>query len=184
MDSELNDPAETERSNIILLRGHPSPDWLNFIGATFDVDPEFFRRHLDFRYAKTLPHDFSQPTLPAATSNMTRLRISTIGCRWDKWGNSKQMSQKSLDNFRADAAKSMTDYSATLSRGRDADIATGDSVVRSFTVLDNEHFIIEQDISVCVNATASGCTGKQPPAHLNLINRGLTFALRTSGDMA
>jgi hypothetical protein len=168
--SKLDDPTETEHSNILFLRGYPSPDWLNTVGAKFDVDPGFFRQHLDFRYAKTIPHDFSQPTLPAATPNMTRLRISTIGSRLDKWRSSKHLSQRSLDDFRGKAAKCMADYSATLSRGRGADVATGDSVVRSFSVLDNEHFVIEQDITVYLDATASGHTGKPPRTEPQLLS--------------
>jgi len=54
-------PFESESSNLLtnptyghllFMKGHPSPEWLLASLATYQVDPEFFQRHLDFRYAE------------------------------------------------------------------------------------------------------------------------------------
>jgi hypothetical protein len=150
---------EPGSANLLFLRGYPSPEWINTIGAKFSIDPEFFRRHLDFRNATGTSSDFSLPTLPSATVNMTRLRISTLASRLDNWRASNQWLQGDLDLLREETSASFHEYLNTIRRGRDADVRTGDSIVRAFSVLSHEYLSIEQDISIYVELLESGIFG-------------------------
>ncbi len=47
---------------IVFLRGFPSPDWLNQIGASLQVDPEFIHRHMEVPMS-SLPSCLSRPLL-------------------------------------------------------------------------------------------------------------------------
>jgi hypothetical protein len=150
---------EPGSANLLFLRGYPSPEWLNAIGAKFSIDPEFFRRHLDFRNATGTSSDFSLPTLPSATFNMTRLRINTLASRLDNWRASNQRVQGDLDRLREETSASFHEYLATIRRGRDVDVQTGDSIVRAFSILSHEYLSIEQDISIYVQSLESGIFG-------------------------
>lgn len=43
------------------------------------------------------------------------------------------------------------------------EVKPGDSIVRRYSVLDDEHFLIEQDISVSLNFTGKQWVGKCSP---------------------
>lgn len=150
---------EPGSASLLFLRGYPSPEWLNTIGAKFSIDPEFFRRHLDFPNASGTSSDFSLPTLPSATFNMTRLRINTLASRLDNWRASNQRLQGDLDRLREETAASFHKYLTALRRGRDVDVQPGDSIVRAFSILNHEYLSIEQDISIYVESLESSIFG-------------------------
>ncbi|KAK0104318.1 hypothetical protein ONS96_005404 [Cadophora gregata f. sp. sojae] len=154
--AQLDEAPETRnRSQLLFLNGHPSPQWLNAIGGKFCVDPEFYHRHLDFRAAIGRPNYFTLPSLPSSSDTMTKLRINTIGYRQPRLGLSAQRNpQKYLDGLRSEATKSMVDYENILSM--ENKWKTGDSIVRDFAIHDAEHFTIEQDISICIDRTGHG----------------------------
>jgi hypothetical protein len=72
-------PSDKRNGRILFLRGLPSPEWLGAIGVAYTIDPDFFRRHIDFRPALGRSNFFSDPYLPSASTNMYRLLQTTIG---------------------------------------------------------------------------------------------------------
>ncbi|KFY22810.1 hypothetical protein V493_06314 [Pseudogymnoascus sp. VKM F-4281 (FW-2241)] len=131
------------RSYILFLRGMPTSDWLAHIGALCHTDPEFFNSHLRFRWRRNY---FSYPAAPAISEPIIRIRFTTIGSREIK---SHESDQKSVDQLRVECAKAMRTYESKLEATSDSD--AGDSIVRSFTALDEKHFILEQELSICLN---------------------------------
>ncbi|KAL9111738.1 MAG: hypothetical protein Q9227_003797 [Pyrenula ochraceoflavens] len=106
------------------------------------VDPEFFRRHLDLNIVPDSSNRFSSPSLPSASNNIVRLRIPTIGVRTSH----KQSTQEAgLNAARAQAERGMKSYIKEL-RKFTADV--GSSMVVRFSVHDHDFCSIEQDISI------------------------------------
>ncbi|KAL8899110.1 MAG: hypothetical protein Q9207_006361 [Kuettlingeria erythrocarpa] len=139
---------------LLFLRGYPSTAWLGSIGWKCDVDPEFFLRHIDFRSGDVRDeNDHTLPALPSTSTNITRLRASTIGHRQ----NDGSPNQTLLERLRQTSAQEMKDYMKNLRRHNE--VKTGHSIVRSFGVYDQNDFVIEQDISICVNGFGRGWIG-------------------------
>jgi len=150
---------QASSSVLMFVRGYPSPDWLNHIGWLCNVDPEFFLRHLDFAHSSTERGYFTSPNLPSSNANHLRFRIPTIGHRqFDR-----TITQKEIEELRRTAAAKMKEYQIDLKQERNIDV--GDSIVRSFAVHDQEHYSIEQDVSVCVNEFGKGWISKINPYH-------------------
>ena len=151
---------EQTSSNILFLRGYPTPEWLNTVGAKFSIDPEFFRRHFDFRNVMATSFDTSLPTLPSATLNMTKLKITTIASRLDTWTSLSQRRQADLDRLRQETSIAFQVYQESLCRGGVLDAQPGDSIVRSFSILDHDYLAIEQDISIYLDTLEAKPLGK------------------------
>ena len=147
-----------EQGRLLFLRGNASPEWLNYIGARYSVDPEFFRRHRDFAATMGRPEYFSLPSLPSTNLDMIRLRVTTIGSRIPLERNNG-LSQKELDTLRRHAKDSMKDYLNGLSRQRITELRLGDSVVQDFSINSLEHFSIEQNISIYITKAPNGWIG-------------------------
>lgn len=145
---------QAKPSLLVFLRGHPSPQWLNTIGYLCNVDPEFLLRHLNFRTPPTERH-FTSPAPPSTTSNIIQLRISSIVCR-----EQTNETPDAVSQLRIEAAEEMKEYHKNLKK--EIGVKTGDSIVRSFVVHDNEHSTLEQDISLCVNEFGKGWIGNSP----------------------
>jgi hypothetical protein len=128
-----------ECGRLLFLRGFPSPDWLNLIGSRHRVDPEFFRRHLNFIQP---PDSFDLPATPLSSSNFLTLPVITIGKRQKGYTGINL----SVLEDRERSADEMATYLRELSI---ADIA-GQSIVRKFFIHDATYFTIEQDVSVYV----------------------------------
>ncbi|KAI9733659.1 MAG: hypothetical protein M1834_003261 [Cirrosporium novae-zelandiae] len=158
---ELIDLPDTTSSEgclaqLLFLCGHPSPEWLNALGAKYRIDPEYFQRHLDFRSTVGRPDYFPLPSLPCAFPNMIRLPLTSIGCRMTKGRTRDDISQKELDGLRKETLEAMKKYLEKLSQGRESELKLGDSIVRHFSVHDNQHFSFEQDISIYVGKSQKG----------------------------
>ena len=165
-DALENHSARTERQSkitreegrLLFLRGNPSPEWLNRIGAQYNVDPEFFRRHLDLGTTIGRQNYFELPFLPSTMENMLSLRIITIGSR--KAPNRRYPpTQNELEHLRQEARTSMKAYLDRISRGKDPELQLGDSIVRDISVHDSEHFSIEQNISIHILKAMAGWIG-------------------------
>ena len=79
---------------------------------------------------------------------MTRLRLNTVGYVM------QQQRQHDLNTIRQRAEDSWFTYLERISRGREREHGPGDSIVRDFSIHDQDHFSLEQDISV--NITSAG----------------------------
>lgn len=130
------------KSRLLFLGGYPSSEWLTTIGALCHVDPEHFQRHLNFLSRQSY---FSFPSLPSAAENIITLHVTTLGSRQSK----KENSQDAIDRLRANGMTEMNAYMHKLSR--EENIRNGDSIVRRYSVHDETHFSIEQEISISLN---------------------------------
>ena len=153
-----SETSATSKSSLLFLHGFPSPEWLAVIGSTFGLDPEFFQRHLDFRSTTGKVDYYPLPSLPSSSSNIIRVRLTTLGA----WSHSlgKRYHQKELDALRRSCAQSMGNYKHEIRLNYSHRINTGDSIVRSFDVIDGMNFAIEQEASACISWSGDKFTSK------------------------
>ena len=150
--SHMEGNLEESKSQIAFLKGFPFSEWLLGIGALCQIDPEFFRLHLQFRDKKEY---HASPSLPSSLEQIIRLRVCTVGAREDKKGTSDQ---HKVDKLRREASEAKRLYEHDLGRARG--FKRGDSIVRAYHVLDEKHFVLEQAISVCVCPNAGSWSSK------------------------
>jgi hypothetical protein len=93
-------------NQVLFLRGFSTPEWIRKIGWYYCVDPEFFRRHLDFSLF-SYQHWFSSPSLPSTSSTIVRLRVTTLGKRTTRVPD--------LDKARRETRESMETYIEEMS---------------------------------------------------------------------
>ena len=128
---------------IVFLRGFPSPQWLNHLGAAFDIDPELLSRHLDVS-AGYIPNalrlDCPYSTPFPKTRDLIQLRV----CNTGSWNTTR--SNAGLAALREGCEKSMKQHIDDFTGSRN--IAVGDSIVRRFMLHSLESFSIEQTISI------------------------------------
>ncbi|KAK3935811.1 hypothetical protein QBC46DRAFT_461874 [Diplogelasinospora grovesii] len=148
----LEDPNQIHTGTLIFLRGHQPARWLNLIGATFSVDPEFYRRHLNFGQAPGGTESFSDSSLPSGHSHMIQISIATLGLRSTQQGMSFQDNHENLQALRDQSYKMINQYLSKLSVARAGTVSQGDSIVRDFALHDRQHFSISQEISIYVGS--------------------------------
>lgn len=156
-------PGEKTHS-ILFLRGLPSPMWLSTIGGIYKVDPEFFQRHLDFWSAIGRINYFPLPSLPSTSGKMIELTYISIGQRE---ASGRTHRPREINSMRQASLKTMGRYIHEISTHMETGAVPGNSMVRSFDVLDETHFVIEQRISIYMDqnvhnrtSTASRCKHK------------------------
>jgi len=122
---------------MVFLRGFPSPQWLNHLGATFDIDPEFFSRHLDVPLgdvpnASRLDCSYSTPF--PKTMDLMQLRV----CNTGSWStNRSKLTLAALrDSCEASMAQHLDDFIHSQN-------FLCDSIVRRFMLHDLQNFSIE-----------------------------------------
>ena len=125
---------------LIFLRGYPSAERLALLGHSYEVEPVFWKRHLDFLSpADGALAQVYQP--PSTASRIFQLRVGSIGT----WGRFWQPHQH-IEHLRRSAADDMKRYRNALAAGHNWHPA--DSVVRRYILHDKEHFTIEQNVTV------------------------------------
>ncbi|RAK77164.1 uncharacterized protein BO72DRAFT_468737 [Aspergillus fijiensis CBS 313.89] len=132
---------------MIFIRGFISPSWVSVLGSKYSIDPEFFRRHMDFLSASIDRHSYSFPSLSSSSENVYRLCVSTILHRDDFGG-------QDLQKQRAQELKELGIYKIQqLGSGR---VRCGDSLVREYSTICPRFSVIEQWISLYVTKTERG----------------------------
>ncbi|KAH1982797.1 hypothetical protein KXW88_003989 [Aspergillus fumigatus] len=149
-ESKAKELADSPYGRLIFMRGHPSPEWLLTIGATYQVDPEFFRRHLDFRHG--LRDHYSLPSLPSTLSTALTLRVATIGASVAKTKTDSE--QDTIEILREENKLRLNEYREKLKSL--TQMKLGDSIVRDLSIHDLQQFSIEQDISLYVGTCGAG----------------------------
>lgn len=126
---------------IIFMRGFPSPQWLNYLGAAFEIDPEFYFRHLDFSTGliPAASRNFFYPTPFPKTRDLIQLRV----CNTGSWISARP--NMTLKTLQERCEISMNEH---LNDFRLRNNAIGDSVVRRLMLHDLHNFSIEQRISI------------------------------------
>jgi hypothetical protein len=137
-------------NQILFLRGYPTPEWLRTLGSYFFIDAEFFRQHLEFNL---FPYKnmFSAPSLPSSSSNIVRLRVTSLGLR--------EMPVSDITSFRQECRESMAQFEQRLGQ---SSVDVGTSIVRRFSVHTAKYFSFEQDISIWYRQRGRGWIGKCP----------------------
>lgn len=140
-------PLQDKQGQVLFLRGHLTGSWIAAIGAKYNIAPEFFRRHIHVWRASGGPVLYHVPRLPSATCGGLSLRINTLGHSMIPFvGLSLSSRLKVLpDLFELNPTRLTA--------------APGSSYVRGHAYLSELQFLIEQDISITVQANGSGWTG-------------------------
>ena len=159
-DDRFNEQTQSAYGTLLFLRGYARPEWLNAVGARCSVDPEFFVRHLSLFFQSTHSNYFTSPALPSGSTSMLRLCVTTIGSRGPHRKHGKNLVQRDIQSLRCRAENSLREHFEGVSRSSDNDLKLGDSMVRHFSVHDEEHFSLEQDISLCVTNSGNGWIGR------------------------
>ncbi|RFU31495.1 hypothetical protein B7463_g4797, partial [Scytalidium lignicola] len=138
-------PAEG-LGQIVFIRGFISPSWVSVIGSKYNIDPEFFKRHMDFLSGSVDSHSYGSPSLASSSNNIFRLCVSTL---LQRDGFRKQ----DLQSQRSGHATELRAYKLEL---RSTRVCCGDSLVREYSTVCSSFSVIEQWISLCITKTDAG----------------------------
>ncbi len=142
---------EAGSGHIVFMRGFISPAWLSAIGSKYHIDPEFFRRHMDFLSTSIDRHAYSFPSL-ATSSTIIRLCVSTILHR-DDFG------AQDLQTQRLEQTTELTSY--RIQQLGSTRVRCGDSLVREYSTVCPRFSVLEQWISLFITKTDEGWAGKR-----------------------
>ncbi|KAK8139285.1 amidase signature enzyme [Apiospora sp. TS-2023a] len=147
--AEFRTSAHTENEpSLVFIRGFAPAHWLNLVGEIYGIHPEMYRRHLQYEaFTLGTQNHYASPSLPSSSARVFQLRIPSI-CVRNIAGTPYQ--PEDLHQSRRKQSESLSRYFKQL-RGM---AQTGDSVVRSFMLLSENHCIIEQVVSVEVGPPA------------------------------
>ncbi|KAJ4415135.1 hypothetical protein N0V82_007505 [Gnomoniopsis sp. IMI 355080] len=132
---------------LVFIRGFVSPSWVSVIGSKYNMDPEFFRRHMDFLCGNIDRHAYSLLSLPSSSVNIFRLCVSTVLHRDDFGG-------QDLQSQRAQQIAELAIYKAQQLCS--TKVCCGDSLVREYSTVCSRFSVIEQWISLCITKTEKG----------------------------
>lgn len=141
-----------DSGQIVFIRGFISPSWVSVIGSKYNIDPEFFRRHMDYLSASVERHSYSFPSLASSSNNIFRLCVSTILHRDDFGGQDLQSQRSGQSNELA---------SYKIQQLGSTRVSCGDSVVREHSTVCSSFSVIEQWISLCITKTNGSWAGKR-----------------------
>lgn len=128
-------------NSLLILNGYPSAEWINEIGSKYNIDPEFFHRHLSFLQDNQLENHTPAFTLLSHQSTIFQLSMISVGSQENSWRADKK-------SARIESATKMEEYLHDLKVGRGW--KPGHSIVRSYTVHDSKEFSIQQLVTVYV----------------------------------
>ncbi|GKU13459.1 unnamed protein product [Fusarium langsethiae] len=136
-----------DSGQIVFIRGFISPSWLSAIGSKYNIDPEFFRRHMDFLSASIDRHAYSFPSLASSSNNIFRLCVNTLLHRDDFGG-------QDLHSQRSDQSTELGTYK--IQQLGSTRVRCGDSLVREYSTVCSCFSVVEQWISLCITKTDRG----------------------------
>ncbi|KAH8666555.1 hypothetical protein BX600DRAFT_461982 [Xylariales sp. PMI_506] len=131
---------------LVFIRGSISPAWASVIGSRYSVDPEFFRRHMEFLSTNIEAQLYSTPSLASSSNNIFRLCVSTLIHR----DNSVA---QDIQSQRLGQSAELATYKKQL---RSARVRCGNSLVREYSTVSSSFSVLEQWISLYVNRTTDG----------------------------
>jgi hypothetical protein len=141
VDSLATMPNSSTRGSILFLRGLPTSEWLNSLGAMFKIDPEFYYRHLSFMSAEIEARSPWDLILPSHQSFIFQTTVTSVG--YQPASNGVDVVSK-----RILAERAMQTYFQTLKRTDGWSITN--SVVRNCSIHDEQEFSVDQAITICV----------------------------------
>lgn len=149
-------------NELLFLTGRPSAEWLNTIGAHYDIDPRYFQQHLGF-----LPSGqrdwYGSPSIPSRSRIALRLCVPSIvfvgseGRYVDPYG--LQKARQDCDRQLRQTFQAFT--AGTLSQA-------GKSLVRRINIHSGDCMVIEQELSICPLKRGDHWTGDSCRGPLNV----------------
>lgn len=143
-------PSESS-GHVVFIRGFISPSWVSALGSKYNIDPEFFRRHMDFLSTNDGRHAYSFPSLASSSNNMFRLCVSTLLHRDDFGG-------KDLQTERSAQLTELSKYK--MHQLGSNKVCCGDSLVREYATVCASFSVIEQWISIYIARTNGSWAGR------------------------
>ncbi|KAJ5176975.1 uncharacterized protein N7482_002852 [Penicillium canariense] len=132
---------------VVFIRGFISPSWVSVLGSKYNIDPEFFRRHMDFLSTNEGRHSYSFPSLASSSNNIFRLCVSTILHRDDFGGQ----------NLKLQRSEQLTELEKyKIHQLGSNKVCCGDSLVREYATVCASFSVIEQWISIYIAKTNRG----------------------------
>ncbi|EME42542.1 hypothetical protein DOTSEDRAFT_36394 [Dothistroma septosporum NZE10] len=152
--SDINKlPGENEPHNqLLFMRGHPSPEWVNAIASKFSVSAEFFFHHLELFSRRKDDQVWTWPALKSQSTREPRLRLTTIGTM-KKPGDAAHKDghvhkiRKKVRSLFEDHLKDMRN---------EENVRIGTSLLRDVSIHDAKHFSLGQDVSMWTRQTSHG----------------------------
>jgi hypothetical protein len=132
---------QPDHNTLIFLNGYPSPEWLNELGAKYNIDPEFFHRHLSFLSRDDITAQDPAFTLPSFQRTIFQMTVTSIGVHNIPFDGD-------IEVRRSFAKSQMENYTHALQSGKVWN--PRQSVVRSYNVYDKTQFSIEQNLTIYV----------------------------------
>jgi hypothetical protein len=142
--SQTEEETKPGTNCLLFLTGYPCAEWLNKLGGYYGIDPEFYRRHMDFLgpkpfpFAEVIGHPPSL-VLPSSKSTIFELTYVSIGMEENR-------SRIGLAQIQKESDEHMQRYLRDLRNGGQWE--PEHSVVRSYCVHSNNTFSIEQKLTV------------------------------------
>lgn len=131
-----------KHNQILFLKGYPSAQWLNTIGAKYQIDPEFFRQHLEFLGSSDPSSKLNaMPRLSSSKATMASLYITTTQSL-----DSLRDQHFSVEKKRNACEAAMDSYKDSLILKQN--VRVGDPIVRFYSTIDANYSAIEQRVSV------------------------------------
>lgn len=135
--------AEPGTDQVIFVRGSLSPAWIEMLGSRYKIDPEFFRRHLQYLSR----HDYSDLLpLPSASTSMLFLPVASLYTR------SLALSQDQVAKRRKEDDNVVRSNHQVIQQKA----SCGESVVRKLSTLSDRLLSVEHDISIYTRERKSG----------------------------
>lgn len=151
--SFLEEKETGSANELLFLTGRPSAEWLNAIGAHYNIDARYFQQHLDF-----LPSGqrdwHGSPTIPSKSRIALRLCVPSIifvgseGRYVDPYG---------LQKARQDCDRQLRQIFQAFTAGTLAQ--AGKSIVRRINIHSGDCMVIEQELSICLFKRGDHWTG-------------------------
>jgi hypothetical protein len=151
--SQLQDLVNTPlpgkgTGKVLFLGGHLPGSWIAAVGAKYGIAPEFFRRHIHLWRSSRGAVLYAIPTLPSVNSRTSlALRITTCGDSVHSLGGMSLASRRKL------LPEKFFQNPTVLTP------APGSTYIRGHAFLDDNQFLIEQDISISIERNGDGWTG-------------------------
>lgn len=161
--THLHSPADLEAfenskstAQLLVLRGYASAAWITAIGAAFQVDVDFFYRHMRLYSRRPSEAAWEVPPLAFERVRSLRFRLTELG-RSTKAAEDAT-SETCMSRVRKHAKSLFESYLKDVRHEKE--VKPGTSLLRGIAIHDSKHLTLERDVSVWTTQTEKGWFGK------------------------
>jgi hypothetical protein len=134
-----------DRIRVVYLRGLLTPECILDIGSRLSINPEYFRRHLNFLQLSKRNH-FDLPTSQSSARHFPCFKIITICIR------QQPIRLSELRDARKQEREAVKRYQRDLA----INITPGEPIIRRYSVLNANLIAVEQNVSVAFTRGKEG----------------------------